>query len=99
MSKAARLEAMAQRAEKHFFNGSFRLHIVPSASRGKVFGVGLMEELQRHGYRTSPGTLYPIRHALERSAYLTPRSAVGGKRDPEAVEYKPRRSTSFPSRP
>jgi hypothetical protein len=70
---------MPHRVEKHFFDGSFRLHIVPDASRGTAFGVGLMEELQRHGYRTSPGTLYPIRHALERNGYLIKRSAVGGQ--------------------
>jgi DNA-binding PadR family transcriptional regulator len=26
----------------------------------------MIEELRRHGYRISPGTLYPMLHALER---------------------------------
>jgi DNA-binding PadR family transcriptional regulator len=40
-----------------------------------------MEELQRHGYRLSPGTLYPILHQLESDAYLTVTTAVvQGKR-------------------
>ncbi len=70
MSETARLEAMARRVEKDFFGGSIRLHILHHASQGKVFGAGLIEELQRHGYRLSPGTLYPILHALERGGYL-----------------------------
>ena len=29
-----------------------------------------MEELRRHGYEISPGTLYPMLHGLERKGYL-----------------------------
>lgn len=81
MNHAAKLEVMARRVEKDFFGGSIRLHILHHASHGKVFGAGLMEELQRHGYRLSPGTLYPILHALERNGYLKSSvQTVGGKR-------------------
>ena len=31
---------------------------------------GMAEELARHGYRISPGTLYPILHGLEKKGYL-----------------------------
>jgi hypothetical protein len=37
----------------------------------------MIEELRRHGYRISPGTLYPMLHALERKGYL--RSRIEGK--------------------
>lgn len=30
----------------------------------------MIEELGRHGYRMSPGTLYPMLHALEAKGYL-----------------------------
>jgi DNA-binding PadR family transcriptional regulator len=30
----------------------------------------MIEELRRHGYRISPGTLYPMLHALEEKGYL-----------------------------
>ena len=30
----------------------------------------MMDELRRHGYRISPGTLYPILHELERDGAL-----------------------------
>jgi PadR family transcriptional regulator, regulatory protein PadR len=61
---------MAAKVERDFFGGSIRLHILYHAASGEVFGQGLMDELQHHGYRLSPGTLYPILHMLERSGYL-----------------------------
>jgi DNA-binding PadR family transcriptional regulator len=30
----------------------------------------MMEELEHHGYRIGPGTLYPLLHGLERSGLL-----------------------------
>jgi DNA-binding PadR family transcriptional regulator len=30
----------------------------------------MVEELERHGYLISPGTLYPLMHGLERKGYL-----------------------------
>jgi PadR family transcriptional regulator, regulatory protein PadR len=34
----------------------------------------MIEELARHSYKISPGTLYPMLHALERKGYLTSRT-------------------------
>ncbi len=47
-----------------------QLHILHHASKGPIFGLWIVEELVRHGYRLSPGTLYPILHKLERAGYL-----------------------------
>ena len=33
-------------------------------------GSGIIEELARHGYKLSPGTLYPILYGLEHKGYL-----------------------------
>jgi DNA-binding PadR family transcriptional regulator len=33
-------------------------------------GLGMLEELGRHGYRISAGTLYPILHGLDKQGYL-----------------------------
>jgi len=38
-----------------------------------VFGLGMIEELSRHGYRLSPGTMYPILHGLEKKGFLRSR--------------------------
>ncbi len=60
--------------EKEIYGGLIRLHVLHHASREPIFGQGIMEELAHHGYRLSPGTLYPILHGLERGGHL--RSAV-----------------------
>lgn len=66
---------------RHFFGGFVRLHILYHAGKEAICGVEMIEELQRHGYRLSPGTLYPILHHLERAGYLSCEQAVvAGKR-------------------
>jgi len=49
-----------------------RLHILHQATREPIFGLGIVEELARHGYKLSPGTLYPILHGLEHKGCLRP---------------------------
>lgn len=58
------------------YGGLIRLHILHHASREPVFGLGIIEELGRHGYRMSPGTLYPMLHALEEAGYLRSTSHI-----------------------
>jgi PadR family transcriptional regulator PadR len=66
---------------RHFFGGFVRLHILYHAAKEPICGVELIEELGRHGYRLSPGTLYPILHQLERAGYLSRRDQIlGGRR-------------------
>ena len=50
--------------------GLIRIHILYHASREPIFGLEMIEELARHGYRLSPGTLYPLLHGLEQRGYL-----------------------------
>ncbi|HUU62906.1 MAG TPA: PadR family transcriptional regulator [Dehalococcoidia bacterium] len=65
---------------KDFFIGFIKIHILYHASQGPIYGVGILEELGRHGYRLSPGTLYPTLHRLAREGYLESSSkVVGGK--------------------
>ncbi len=48
-----------------------KIHILYHADQEAVYGVGLIEELGRHGYRLSPGTLYPILAKMEKLGLLT----------------------------
>ena len=57
-------------SDKELYSGLIRLHILYHASKGPIFGLWIIEELGRHGYKLSPGTLYPILHTLERKGYL-----------------------------
>jgi len=55
---------------RDLFLGFVKLHILHHAGREPVYGMWLIEELGRHGYRLSPGTLYPILHGLEQERLL-----------------------------
>ncbi len=48
-----------------------RLHILYHSGKKEVFGMGLMEELARHGYAIGPGTLYPILSKMEKEDLLS----------------------------
>lgn len=56
---------------RELFLGFIRIRILHHASKEPVYGAWLIQELARHGYELSPGTLYPALHALERDGYLT----------------------------
>lgn len=56
---------------KHFFGGFVRLHLLHHAVQESIYGAEMIEELGRHGYKLSPGTLYPILHDLAESGYLS----------------------------
>jgi PadR family transcriptional regulator PadR len=59
--------------------GFVRLHILHHAAEGEIYGVWIIEELGRHGYRLSPGTLYPMLHTMERKGYLRSRQRRAGR--------------------
>lgn len=48
-----------------------KVHILYHAAREEVFGIGLMEELARHGYDIGPGTLYPTLFKMEELGLLS----------------------------
>jgi PadR family transcriptional regulator PadR len=52
------------------YSGMIRLHVLHHAAKEEIFGLGIIEELARHGYKLSPGTLYPILHGLEQKGLL-----------------------------
>jgi DNA-binding PadR family transcriptional regulator len=67
-------------ANQALYSGLIRLHILHHAAKEPIFGLGMIEELGRHGYRLSPGTLYPIMHGLEKKGLLRSKEQrVGGK--------------------
>jgi DNA-binding PadR family transcriptional regulator len=63
------------------FLGFIKLHILYHASKDKICGVEMMQELREHGYEISPGTLYPTLHLLEREGYIKGEAkVVAGRR-------------------
>ena len=63
-----------------FQRGAVRLHILHHAAEQEIHGAWITNELARHGYDISPGTLYPMLHRLESDGLLTSkRRVVGGR--------------------
>lgn len=56
--------------ERDLLSSLVRLHILHHAAHEPIYGQGIIDELGHHGYKLSPGSLYPILHGLEKSAYL-----------------------------
>lgn len=56
---------------REFLLAFWKIHILHHAadSRG-VYGQWMLEELHHHGYRLSPGTLYPILARMARRGWL-----------------------------
>jgi PadR family transcriptional regulator PadR len=65
---------------RDFFLGFVKVHVLHHAAQEPIYGLAMMEELRRHGYEVSPGTIYPLLHALETDGYLAREErVVGGK--------------------
>ena len=56
--------------ERELYSGLIRLHILHNAQEKGFFGLCMIEELARHGYKLSAGTLYPLLHNMERKGLL-----------------------------
>jgi len=61
-------------------SGFIRLHVLHHAAQGPLVGFWMMEELRRHGYRLSAGTLYPLLHGLEGRGWLRSAPKREGRR-------------------
>jgi PadR family transcriptional regulator, regulatory protein PadR len=56
---------------RDFLRGAVRLHVLHHAAEGAVHGAWMAAELANHGYKISPGTLYPTLHRMEEEGLLT----------------------------
>ncbi len=55
------MRAMRDAVAREFLLAFWKIHILHHAADGRgVYGQWMLEELSHHGYRLSPGTLYPI---------------------------------------
>jgi PadR family transcriptional regulator, regulatory protein PadR len=73
---------------REFLLGFWKIHILHHAEEQGVYGQWMLEELQRHGYRVSPGTMYPLLARMARRGWL--RSAEpSGSRDARVYRITP----------
>jgi PadR family transcriptional regulator, regulatory protein PadR len=67
-------------AVRTFLAGAVQLHVLHHAAQDEIHGSWMTQELARHGYDVSPGTLYPLLHRLEASGLLTSRDDLADGR-------------------
>jgi PadR family transcriptional regulator, regulatory protein PadR len=66
---------------RDFFVGFVKTHVLYHAVKEPIFGLAMIQELKRHGYEVSPGTLYPMLHNMEAEGLLRMEERlVGGRR-------------------
>jgi len=80
---------------REFQRAAVRLHILHHAADDEVHGAWLTEELLRHGYKVSPGTLYPTLHRLEANGLLVSRRQVVGGRTRRVYRATPAGRTAL----
>src|SRR5579864_3510220 len=55
---------------REFLLTFWKIHILHHADEHGVYGQWMLEELQEHGYRLSPGTLYPMLARMAQRGWL-----------------------------
>jgi PadR family transcriptional regulator PadR len=70
VAKAQRYIVHVADQKRELFDGLIRIHVLLHAVHEPIFGLAMMKELEHHGYRIGPGTLYPLLHGLERAGLL-----------------------------
>ena len=65
--------------DRYLYSGLIRLHLLHHAAEEPIFGLGMVEELARHGYKVSTGTLYTILRGMEARGYLRAKEVRQGK--------------------
>lgn len=55
---------------REFLLAFWKIHILYHAEDGGVYGHWMVEELHRHGYRISPGTLYPMLSRMAKRGWI-----------------------------
>ncbi|MGO8724983.1 MAG: PadR family transcriptional regulator [Acidimicrobiales bacterium] len=65
--------------DRDLISGLIRIHVLYHACKGPIFGLDTIEKLQRHEYKLSPGTLYPLLHRLKKRGYVRSQDIRSGR--------------------
>lgn len=66
----------------------WKVHILHHAAEGPIYGQWVLEELRRHGYDLSPGTLYPLLKRMESHGWLSSKEKAGIGKAHARREYR-----------
>jgi PadR family transcriptional regulator PadR len=70
---------------REFLLAFWKIHILHHAAEKGIYGQWMLEELHHHGYRLSPGTLYPMLARMAKRGWLR---AAEPKRSKAARVYR-----------
>lgn len=62
-----------------FFSSFIKIHVLHHCLNEEIYGAWMMEELEEHGYKISPGSLYPLLRSLEQKGLISSREEQEGK--------------------
>jgi len=65
----------------------WKVHILYHAQEGPIVAHWMLEELREHGYRVSPGTLYPLLARMKALGWLKTGSKQGSSSKKEGNLY------------
>jgi PadR family transcriptional regulator, regulatory protein PadR len=61
---------------RKFFLGFIQIHVLYHAKEEPFYGAWMIDELSRHGYNMSPGTIYPLLHSMESKGLLVKKEKI-----------------------
>lgn len=67
---------MKKKIPKKLLLGFMQIHILIQAKKEPFFGLQMIEEFNKAGYRLSPGTFYPILAKMEKENLIKKESRV-----------------------
>jgi len=76
--------SMTDQISREVLLAFWKVHILHHAEEGPIYGHWILEELRRHGFQVSPGTLYPLLGRMERQGWLRLVKNADNDRSPKA---------------
>lgn len=75
---------MTDQISREILLAFWKVHILHHAQERRIYGQWILEELRRHGFRVSPGTLYPLLGRMEHQGWLRMVKNADNDRSPKA---------------
>jgi DNA-binding PadR family transcriptional regulator len=64
------MNALPDMVTREILLSFWKVHILHHAAEQPIYGQWIADELRRHGYKISPGTLYPLLRRMETNGWL-----------------------------
>ena len=75
---------MADQISREILLAFWKVHILHHAQERPIYGQWILEELRRHGFKVSPGTLYPLLARMQHHGWLRVLKSAGRRTSSKA---------------